>query len=92
MKQCVKMHVTGKVQGVGFRDFAQKQAQILQIEGAIQNVDNGEVSILACGSSSNLDTFIEQMYKGSPASKVLNVAVEPFLNNKDFRGVFRIIR
>jgi acylphosphatase len=91
MKQCVKIHVVGKVQDVGFRKFTQKQAQIFQIEGYVQNLENGALTIWACGLTENLDQFIAQTYKGPTASSVQDVTVEPCANSKDFRGVFRII-
>ena len=90
-KSCVKINVIGHVQGVGFRDFAKKQAQSFQVEGLIQNLDDNKVSISACGLSDALDKFIEQIYKGPKKSSVQNVEVEPISSHKDFRGVFRII-
>jgi len=91
MKQCVKIHVMGKVQGVGYRSYVQKYAQKLAIEGFVQNLDDGAVTILACGTSDKLDQFIDEVYKGSASTKVQDVAVEPVMQIKDFRGVFRII-
>lgn len=91
MKQCVKIHVSGKVQGVGYRSYVQKYAQKLEIEGSVQNLDDGIVSILACGASDKLDEFIDQVYKGTSSTKVQDVVVEPIMQLKDLRGVFRII-
>lgn len=91
MKQCVKIRVLGKVQGVGFRKFTQKQAQSFQIEGYVQHLDDGVLTIWACGPTDNLDKFIEQVYKGPATSSVQDVTVEPCASGKDFRGVFRII-
>jgi acylphosphatase len=92
MRRCLKIKVIGKVQGVFYRDFAQKSAAKLQIEGTAQNsIEATSVIILACGSAEKLDAFIDELYKGSPKSKVENIVVEPLQQIKDFRGVFRII-
>jgi acylphosphatase len=91
MKRCVKIKVMGKVQGVAYRAFAQKHAHDLNVEGTIQNADDGSVVILACGPSENLDKLIDHLYKGTSKSVVVELTVEPLINEKDFRGVFRII-
>ena len=92
MKQCLKIKICGKVQGVSYREFAQKKASKLKIEGTIQNLENkNSVLILACGTSTDLDNFIDDLYQGSPKSHVEDVQVEPLFQEKNFRGVFRII-
>lgn len=92
MKQCLKILISGKVQGVSYRKFVQKHAQKFEIEGTIQNLeDKKSVMVYACGSSSDLDKFIDYLYQGTPESDIQDVRAEPFLQEKDFRGVFRII-
>ena len=91
MKRCLKIQVSGKVQGVGYRAFAQKHAQSLSIEGTIQNAEDGSVVIYASGQGPNLDKFIDALYQGTSACKVKELIAEPLLHEKDFRGVFRII-
>jgi acylphosphatase len=91
MKQSVKIIVKGKVQGVLYRDFAQKQAQKLGIEGTAQNAPDGSVIIYAAASSDNLDLFIDFLYEGSSKSKVEDIIVEPLVAARDFRRVFRVI-
>ena len=91
MKKCLKIRVNGKVQGVAYRAYTQKNANSLGIEGTVQNSDDGSVVIYACGHAENLEKFIDLLYKGTTASKIEDVAAEPFVNEKDLRGVFRII-
>jgi acylphosphatase len=91
MRKCLKIAVVGKVQGVAYRAFVQKQAKTLGIEGTVQNTDDGNVLVYACGPVDQLDKFIDFLYKGSSASDVKDVQAEPFSLEKDFRGVFRII-
>ena len=91
MKQCLKVTVTGTVQGVGYREFVQKKATSLGIEGTVHNATDGTVVIYACGLSENLDDLIDLLYKGSTKSTIENISAEPLVVPKEFRGVFRVI-
>jgi acylphosphatase len=91
MKKCLKIKVLGKVQGVSYRAFVQKHAQALGIEGAVQNADDGSIIIFACGLSDCLDKLIDNLYKGNAGSVINDLVTEPIINEKNFRGVFRII-
>jgi acylphosphatase len=91
MKQCLKIKVFGQVQGTGYREFAKKAAHKLEIEGTAQNIEDGSVVIYACGDSNNLDSFLDELYKGPKNAHIKNIEAEPFLSEKDFRGVFRVI-
>lgn len=91
MKKSVKITVSGKVQGVYYRDFVKKEAETLQVEGTIQNSPNGAVVIFASGTTDMLDNLIDMLYQGSRKAQIENVMVEPLLTHKDYRGVFRII-
>ena len=91
MRKCLRIKVTGNVQGVAYRSFVQKQAQVLGVEGTVQNAEDGCVVVYACGKSDQLDKLIDLLYKGSTSSSVTDVHIEPLLQDRDFRGVFRII-
>ncbi len=91
MRKCLKIRVSGDVQNSSYRSFTQKNAQALGIEGTIQNGDDSGVLIIACGQSDKLDKFIDMLYKGTAESSIEDLIAEPFVNEKDFRGAFRII-
>lgn len=91
MRKCLKIKVSGKVQDSAYKSLAQKHAQNLGIEGTVQNSEDDCIVIMACGPSDNLDKFIDVLYKGTADSRVTNLVAEPFLSEKDFRSVFRII-
>ena len=92
MKQCVIISIVGKVQGVGYRKYVQKQAQSLNIEGIVQNcTETNMVQVKACGQATDLDNFIGLLYKGPSLSKIESVTVEPLMQEKNFREVFRVI-
>jgi acylphosphatase len=69
------MIVTGLVQGVGFRDFAARAARRLQLTGAVRNLPDGRVEIVAEGERTGLLQLADQLRTGPPASQVDDVRV-----------------
>lgn len=65
--------VTGKVQGVCYRDWTVQTAQRLGLAGWVRNLTDGTVEILACGDSDLLDQLEQECHKGPPAANVDNV-------------------
>jgi acylphosphatase len=68
-----KIIVSGKVQGVSFRYYTQKQAQKLGLVGYVKNQVDGSVKIIAQGEKPNLDKLKNWCFSGSPYSSVKNV-------------------
>ncbi len=68
--------VTGRVQGVRYRDFVQRSAGELGLVGKVQNNHDGSVLVIAQGLPDILKTFVEYLHEGSLFSKVEGVAVE----------------
>lgn len=66
----LKIDLFGRVQGVGFRQFVKKQADLLHIKGYVRNRSDGSVLIIAQGSRKDLQTFFFNAQKGSFLSKV----------------------
>ena len=62
--------VKGRVQGVGFRWFVQREAAELGLRGWVRNTDMGEVEIVAAGEESELVELREALAKGSRGSRV----------------------
>ena len=56
---------TGRVQGVGFRYFAQMNAAKLNITGYVRNASNGNVEIEAQGREDDINKFILSLKKGN---------------------------
>ncbi len=83
--------VTGKVQGVWFRDFVKKNADVLNINGRVKNNIDGTVEAVVEGEEEIINQLIDKIKIGSPLSKVENVKVnwQPILNK--FNS-FKIIR
>ena len=67
--------VTGRVQLVLFRDFAQRKAWGLELSGFVKNLPDGSVRVIAQGEEGALKHFIKELKKGSMLSRVDDVAV-----------------
>ncbi len=69
--------ITGKVQNVGYRFYAQKTAHAFDITGFVKNQKDSSVYIEAEGEEENLKRFVEWCHKGPPWAEVESVAVNP---------------
>jgi len=71
--QARRFLVRGRVQGVGFRWFVEREAHILQITGWVRNNPDGSVEVLAVGTSQQLAGLRARLQEGSRAARVDNV-------------------
>lgn len=60
--------VSGRVQGIGFRAWAAREAARLGITGLVRNLPDGTVEIFAEGDPGHLDHFCGQLYIGNGLS------------------------
>ena len=65
--------LSGDVQGVGFRFFAQRAAARHQIVGYVKNLDDGRVEALAEGPARNVEAFKHELATGPRFSSVDHV-------------------
>lgn len=90
MNKCVRVifNRTSKDSSMVFD--VQKEAHKFFVEGFIQ-VSNDEIKIIACGNKENIDQFVDILHKICINNPDQLLDVEPFLKDKEYRGVFRII-
>ena len=80
--------VTGRVQGVGFRWFVEREAQAIGVGGWVRNHDDGAVEVLASGSNAQLNALYDMLKKGPRAARIDQVEVEeaaPFSGYQTFQ-------
>jgi acylphosphatase len=65
-----KFLISGQVQGVGFRYFAQRSAARHQVRGYIRNLDDGRVEALAEGPAKAVEEFKHDLVAGPSYSRV----------------------
>ena len=80
--------VHGRVQGVGFRWFVEREARTLGISGWVRNTPDGCVEVLAMGSREQLSTLLARLQAGPRAARVDavdEVAAQPVPGLNTFR-------
>ena len=71
----VEAVVRGRVQGVGFRWFAQREASRLALGGWVANEADGSVRCEVTGSRPAVEAFIASLHEGPPSAWVERVEV-----------------
>ena len=82
--KCAHIIVKGRVQGVYFRAFTQKQAIKHNLSGFVRNLSNGDVEIMACGEPEGLQALIVWCHKGPLLAKVSEVVVTESVADESF--------
>lgn len=72
-KTARRWFVRGRVQGVGYRYFAQHAATSLNLSGYVRNLDDGRVEVYASGPASALDELAGMLHRGPRFSEVRGV-------------------
>ena len=86
--QARRFIVRGRVQGVGFRWFVEREAHLLGIAGWVRNNSDSTVEILAMGSSVQLAGLRSKLQQGPRAARVDDVQesdAEPIAGLTSFR-------
>ena len=69
-----KYVISGRVQGVGYRFFAEDWAEQLGIAGYVKNLWDGTVEVYAIGESVSLEAFKLHLAEGPRAARVAGVS------------------
>ncbi len=69
--------VRGRVQGVGFRWFVEREAYLLGVAGWVRNQADGSVEVMAQGTPEQLAGLHGRLREGPRAARVDEVAVSP---------------
>jgi len=71
--QARRFLVRGRVQGVGFRWFVEREARLLGITGWVRNNADGAVEVLAQGTREQLAGLRDRLQQGPRAARVDDV-------------------
>ena len=75
MSTAVSVRVTGRVQGVAFRWYAEQEAARLGVTGWIRNEPDGSVAGVFEGDADAVDALVAWCRQGPPSARVAHVAV-----------------
>lgn len=91
MYKCLKITFTANLPKEFLQKAIQNNAKKLKIEGVAQLLMDNIVKIIVCGSMDHVDSFLDYLYKEVNAVHPNEFHIEPFLKDRDYRGVFRIV-
>ncbi|MBY0109964.1 MAG: hypothetical protein K2X90_02530 [Candidatus Babeliaceae bacterium] len=91
MSRCIKMTFAVQRSNEKFLHALQKQALDCRLEGFVLASTPDTIKIIACGVSADLDAFLDKVDEIIAKHGGQDVVIDPFLKDKDYRGVFRIM-
>ena len=79
--------MSGRVQGVFFRDTCERMATGFGVRGWVRNRSDGTVEVVAEGSRDSVGSLVEWCRQGPPRAHVTGVAIvdEPVAGERGFR-------
>jgi acylphosphatase len=73
-KTAKKFVISGRVQGVGYRFFAERWAEQLGMAGYVKNLWDGSVEVYAIGDAVSLEEFKLRLAEGPRMARVTGVS------------------
>ena len=73
---CRRFLVSGKVQGVWFRESTRREAARLGLNGSVSNLPDGRVEVVAAGSGKDIDQLSAWLRRGPVLARVDEVVEE----------------
>jgi acylphosphatase len=72
-----RLRITGRVQGVGYRDWTIRAARGAGLTGWVRNRADGAVEAVVRGSADAVDSFVTACHAGPPHARVTAVETSP---------------
>jgi acylphosphatase len=73
--RAARLRITGRVQGVGYRAWAMRQAEAFGLRGWVRNRSDGSVEALLIGPPDAVERMLEACRQGPPGARVSDVVV-----------------
>lgn len=86
----LRVRVSGRVQGVFFRDSTRREAEALGLQGWVQNLPDGRVEALFVGSREACEKALAFVRVGPPRAEVTGVDVEWTAPPRDLPANFSV--
>lgn len=80
----VRLAITGRVQGVGFRESMRAVAQALEINGWVRNCEDGSVEAVTQGDEFAIEQLVAWCHNGPPGANVKFVNAELVESSETF--------
>ena len=87
MKRSIRLHLTGSIQSMFFRNFIKEHADKNEVCGFLRNLEDGRVEIFLEGDNTNVEKMIEICKKGPQYAKIRQVdqKEEKYQEFKEFK-------
>ncbi len=69
-RKAVRLRIEGRVQGVGFRAFVEREANALGLDGWVRNRRDGGVETVIAGDPADVEAMIERCRQGPSGARV----------------------
>ena len=69
--------ITGRVQGVGFRDWLTEEANRRQLSGWVRNFGNDKVEAVIAGPAAAVEECVQLCWQGPAFARVTNIVSAP---------------
>lgn len=91
MNKCIRIEFDAEIGKDFLHKKILKKAREALLEGVAYQTDAGGFKIVLCGSNEALDDFLDFFHKEMALVAVNELEILPFLKDKDYRGIFRVI-
>jgi acylphosphatase len=85
-----RYRITGRVQGVGYRNFVEHTAGKLNVDGYVRNHRDGSVEVFAMGTEEELQKLRKALERGPIMAQVGRVSEEPSDVEANYIGNFTV--
>lgn len=75
--QTIQLRISGRVQGIGFRDALRSEALRLGVTGWVRNLADGRVEAVAQGKPEDVAALLQWASRGPPAARVERIESGP---------------
>ncbi|MBD3413921.1 MAG: acylphosphatase [Candidatus Aminicenantes bacterium] len=83
-----RLMISGRVQGVLFRDFTQRWASSFELKGWVKNLPDGRVEVLVEGDKDKINRLITKLRKGPQMARVDDID----LDWREYKGEYSDFR
>ncbi len=84
----IRATVTGRVQGVGFRQSCRQVARSLDLAGWVHNTADGSVVVFAQGSEDAVERLVTWLWQGPAGARVTGVESDSVAADNTLRDFF----
>jgi acylphosphatase len=84
--------ITGRVQGVGFRYFATKKAEELNLNGWVKNMPDGSVEVMLSGDDKLIEEMLKHLRMGPRSARVDDIEEIPTTGKPEILDGFTVRR